>query len=84
MSKPEFDPGGMGQSIRQMNASVVIYKQEDVCVALLSDRGGMLKHGSKGNTGKRIKKKTFTWLTACVLFCHAGAMQGWAEGGQGE
>lgn len=25
---------------------------------------------------ERIKKKTFTWLTACVLFCHAAAMQG--------
>lgn len=22
------------------------------------------------------KKKTSTWLTACVLICHAGAMQG--------
>lgn len=22
------------------------------------------------------KKENFTWLMACVLFCHAGAMQG--------
>lgn len=54
----------------------------EACVALLSER---CNTGSRRKWKEKDKKrKTLTWLTACVLFCHAGAMQRWAEGGKGE
>lgn len=74
MSKPEFDPGGVGQLICQMNTQSSYTSRGCMCSPIVW--AGGLKHGSRGNGKKMIKKKTLTWLTACVLFCHATAMQG--------
>lgn len=82
MSKPEFDPGGMGQSIRQMNASVVIYKQEDVCVALLSDRGGDVETWEQRKYREKDKKENFYMVNSmCPIlscWCYAGVGGRWA------